>query len=223
MGISVLAASGDDGVAGYDGCLNDDSQVVDDGTYFAPNFPTSCPYVTAVGATQLPTGAPVTHPETANFERIFSGGGFSNYFPRPAYQQTQVSSYLKSYPPPYSSKTFNASSRAYPDISANGANFVTAIDGLWHTVYGTSASTPVVGAMIALITEARLLAGKKPLGFLNPALYSAGFQGAYNDITNGTNPGCGTVGFNATAGWDPVTGLGTPRFLVLMQKFMALP
>ena len=29
-----------------------------------------------------------------------------------------------------------------------------------------------------------------------------------NDITNGTNPGCGTEGFEAVEGWDPVTGLG---------------
>lgn len=32
----------------------------------------------------------------------------------------------------------------------------------------------------------------------------------------GDNPGCGTNGFNATAGWDPVTGLGTPVFSKLI-------
>jgi hypothetical protein len=35
-----------------------------------------------------------------------------------------------------------------------------------------------------------------------------------NDITNGTNPGCGTAGISAARGWDPVTGLGTPELKV---------
>jgi len=52
----------------------------------------------------------------------------------------------------------------------------------------------------------RLNAGKNTLVFLNPALYSN--SGMLNDIANGTNPGCGTHGFSAVPGWDPVTGLG---------------
>lgn len=43
------------------------------------------------------------------------------------------------------------------------------------------------------------------------------------DITSGSNPGCETRGFTATSGWDPVTGLGTPNFPVLLEKFLALP
>lgn len=39
-------------------------------------------------------------------------------------------------------------------------------------VYGTSASSPVVGAIISLINDARLSAGKSPLGFINPAVSS---------------------------------------------------
>jgi len=35
---------------------------------------------------------------------------------------------------------------------------------------------------------------------------------ALNDIVGGNNPGCGSKGFTAVAGWDPVTGLGTPNF-----------
>lgn len=49
----------------------------------------------------------------------------------------------------------------------------------------------------------RISEGKAPLGFLNPMLYSSGVAGL-NDITSGSNPGCGTAGFTATAGWDPV-------------------
>jgi tripeptidyl-peptidase I len=42
-------------------------------------------------------------------------------------------------------------------------------------------------------------------------------------ITTGSNPGCGTNGFAAVKGWDPVTGLGTPDFTKLLDVFMALP
>jgi len=52
--------------------------------------------------------------------------------------------------------------------------------------------------------DARIAAGKSPLGFLNPFLYQN--ARALNDVTSGTNPGCGTKGFEASAGWDPVTG-----------------
>ena len=45
----------------------------------------------------------------------------------------------------------------------------------------------------------------------------------FNDITNGTNPGCGTVGFTAVKGWDPVTGLGTINFPKLLARFLLLP
>jgi tripeptidyl-peptidase-1 len=46
--------------------------------------------------------------------------------------------------------------------------------------------------------------GKPPLGFLNPWIYSGGLLG-FNDIIYGSNPGCGTAGFSAAQGWDPVS------------------
>ena len=46
---------------------------------------------------------------------------------------------------------------------------------------------------------------------------------AFHDITVGNNPGCHTKGFSAVAGWDPVTGLGTPNFGALLEAFMAAP
>lgn len=90
-------------------------------------------------------------------------------------------------------------------------------------MYGTSASTPVVGAILTMVNDARLVHGKKPIGFINPAIYSSMFTGAFKDITEGNNPGCGTSGFNATEGWDPVTGLGTPQFPLLSALWLALP
>ena len=55
-----------------------------------------------------------------------------------------------------------------------------------------------------LQNDARIAAGKSPLGFLNPFLYQN--PSIFNDVTSGNNPGCSTKGFEASAGWDPVTG-----------------
>ncbi|KAJ6556724.1 hypothetical protein DFH09DRAFT_1489159, partial [Mycena vulgaris] len=54
-------------------------------------------------------------------------------------------------------------------------------------------------------------------------IYSAGFKEAFNDITAGNNPGCATDGFTAATGFDPVTGLGTPNFPKLLEKWLLLP
>lgn len=59
-------------------------------------------------------------------------------------------------------------------------------------------------AIVALLNDYRISEGKAPLGFLNPFLYGAGVAGL-TDITSGFNPGCGTLGFAARAGWDPVS------------------
>lgn len=60
MGISVFFSSGDNGVAGNGGvCLDADGEEDYDGTSFAPGFPVDCPYVTAVGATQVNPNATV--------------------------------------------------------------------------------------------------------------------------------------------------------------------
>jgi tripeptidyl-peptidase-1 len=75
--------------------------------------------------------------------------------------------------------------------------------------------------MIALINDKRLEAGKGPVGFINPVIYAN--SQAFNDITVGNNAACNTDGFNATIGWDPVTGLGTPNFPKLLEVFMGLP
>lgn len=75
--------------------------------------------------------------------------------------------------------------------------------------------------MINMINEERLQAGKGPVGFLNEALYAN--PQVMNDIKNGTNPGCGTVGFSAVKGWDPLTGLGTPDYPSMKKLFMSLP
>lgn len=231
-GSTFLYASGDYGVSGnLFKCIEPRNKTLNVGNngIFNPSFPASCPFVTAVGATQLKANRTVqldpsfTSPEVAAETRIESGGGFSNVFALPAYQAAAVKNWFATANPPYGADRFNNSqqTRGYPDIAANGVGYVTAIDDKFGLVYGTSASTPTVASVFVLINQARLDAGKSSIGFVNPVLYAN--PKALNDVISGSNPGCGTQGFSAQAGWDPVTGLGTPDFQKLLTTFLALP
>lgn len=194
-GVSILFASGDGGVSGAQNksCTN-----------FSPTFPSGCPFVTSVGATQN------VNPETS---APFSSGGFSNYFPTPSYQTAAQAAYLNNLGSNYTGK-FNTSGRGFPDVAAAGTNYVIVVDDEVGTVEGTSCSSPIFASVISLLNDRLIAAGKPVLGFLNPFLYSS--TSVLNDITTGSNPGCNTTGFNATVGWDPVTGLGTPNWRNLL-------
>ena len=75
------------------------------------------------------------------------------------------------------------------------------------SLYGTSAASPTFGSVIALVNDRLAQKGKNPLGFLNPWLYSKGVE-ALTDITSGKSDiECNGehVGFEAVAGWDPVS------------------
>lgn len=130
LGTTILYSSGDDGVAGNGGvCLNADGssfrlalisltsiyvvasagQPSRRGTQFNPDFPVTCPFITAVGATQVNPGSTVNDPEGACEQVIFSGGGFSNFFALPDYQADAVTSFLTDHPPPFTSAQFNNS------------------------------------------------------------------------------------------------------------------
>ncbi|EIW53707.1 subtilisin-like protein [Trametes versicolor FP-101664 SS1] len=223
-GVTFVYSSGDAGVGGRQNvCLNESGEQVVGGKIFSPTFPGGCPFVTSVGATQVVPGHKVTDPESAVFQRFPSGGGFSNVFPRADFQKGAVANYLEKFPPGYAPGIFNTTGRAHPDVSANGLNFSVAIDGQFRLVSGTSASAPAFAAILSAVNDARLAIGKSPVGWINPAVYSSFFTGAFNDITNGSNPNCGTQGFLAKPGWDPVTGLGTPNFPKLLSRFLLLP
>ncbi|KAJ6519080.1 family S53 protease [Mycena sanguinolenta] len=195
-GTSVFFSSGDGGVSGTA------EQQCD---IFQPSFPSGCPYLTSVGS----TGG--SGPEVAS---DFSGGGFSNVFPIPSYQADAVAGYLKALGST-NQGLFNTSGRGFPDIAAQGEDIQIFSGGQQLTVEGTSASTPIFASIIALINDELIANGKSTLGFLNPLLYSN--AAALNDVTSGSNPGCGTNGFPAKTGWDPVTGLGTPNFAALRK------
>jgi len=205
-GISVLFASGDNGV----GCNLECSK-------FEPDFPSS-PYVTLVGSTALVSKS------GEEVGATFSAGGFSNTWGRTDYQEEAVEKYLqgKNLPP---SHFYNASGRGYPDLATTGVNVQIVIHGRITPVDGTSCSAPTLSGMIALLNDLRLSSGKKTLGFLNPLLYqwAQNSSKAYNDITSGKNPDRCCPGFNAAPGWDPVTGLGTPNFATWLSLLTKLP
>ena len=83
-------------------------------------------------------------------------------------------------------------------MSANGDNIAVYNGGNYTLSGGTSASAPIFAGVVNRINEERLRVGKGSLGWLNPGLYAN--PGMLNDIVNGTNPGCGTVGFSAVPG-----------------------
>lgn len=200
-GLTFLFASGDNGA----GCKK---------KKFRPMFPSSSPYVTAVGGTAFDNPFAVT----GEYGYDISGGGFSFIFPQPSYQHDAVQRYLATGPNIPPSSYFNASGRAYPDISALCNHFwivnnMIPVPG----VMGTSASTPTVAGIISLLNDARFLKQKPALGFLNPFLYQN--AAAMYDVTSGNNEGCldYDTGFYAAVGWDPVTGSGTPNFPDLLK------
>jgi len=229
-GITVLVSSGDDGVAG-NAARSDASQCG-----FAPSYPASSRFVTAVGATQGPeAGTAEVGESSATGGLITSGGGFSTVWSTPSYQSQAVAAFLANnatgaVPP---ATLYSSSGRGYPDVALDGHNYKVTVGGQEQIVSGTSASSPVFAGLITLINSVRFDAGKKPLGFLNPALYQLAVSNpsVFNDITQGTNNCaagqgnqiCCQYGFSATQGWDPVTGLGSVNFVNLKAALLALP
>lgn len=217
--VTVVNSSGDNG-ASANNCPG--------ATAFADikdvNLMASDPLVLAAGGTSLDanrtTGAYLSETvwsapqvESPNGYSESSGGGFSHRFPRPAYQAGVPGI---------------GAHRGVPDVAADAdpnTGLALALTGRGHdyTVMGaggTSAAAPLWAALIALADQ---YAGRH-LGFVNPAIYrigrSAAYHTAFHQITSGTNTvrsGPLTIhGYQATPGWNPVTGWGSPDAQVLV-------
>jgi len=218
-GLTVLVAAGDSGISG----LGNYNQICQKAW---PMWPPSSPYVTSVGGTMVVNNNEVVC-STANWAGITSGGGFSNVNSKSlaSWQSSAVSSYLQnSANQPSGSSFFNNNGRAYPDVALLATDYIECRGQYFQTADGTSASTPLFAGMIALVNDARIAKGLKPMGFLNPFLYTTAVSsGVFNDITSGNNA-CSSVGntccaqgFKAAAGWDAVSGLGSINFPNLMS------
>jgi hypothetical protein len=126
-----------------------------------------------------------------------SSGGVSNYVARPAYQ----TSYGLTYP-----------NRAVPDVSYNGnaSTGVAVYNGTWWKVGGTSAGAPQWAAIHAL-----------GLSSTNNNLYArakSAYSSYFRDITSGSNGA-----YNASTGYDCVTGLGSPLTVNFGTTFEVSP
>ncbi|KAF8264518.1 subtilisin-like protein [Lactarius quietus] len=207
-GVSIIVDGGQ-GAVGAGSCeANDGSGKVQ----FLPTFPATCkfklfvpdlgPYVTSVGGT-MNIGPEVAAPS--------SSGGFSNYFKVPSYQNDAVPPYLQTIGS-LNDGLYNTSGRGCPDVATQFPEFSVVVNGLFDYTSGCTAT--VFGSVVSLLNDFLLSQNKHALGFLNPWLYGPGLAGL-NDITSGSNPGCNTTGFPAVVGWDAVTGLGTPNFVLL--------
>lgn len=158
-----------------------------------------------------------------------SGGGFSNVALMPAYQQSFVANYLSNAPNLPPTSYFNTSGRAFPDVAAYGSGNLIAY-GVGSNIQvipvgGTSASSPIFLGIITLLNAQIIKKTGKPMGPANPLLYKmyTDQPSCFSDITIGNNtctedgcfPSC--KGFQCTTGWDPVTGLGTPKTDCMLQ------
>jgi tripeptidyl-peptidase-1 len=229
LGTTITVSSGD---AGAPGRTSEDCNV---SRPVNPVFPGSSPYVLSIGATYITLDNSSQRFETnicqnhscveGNEEQTISqdnvgwtaGGGFDIYHNEtPKWQSKQVTRYLKSgvkLP-----KKFNRNGRAYPDVSAVGHSCPTYIDGGLDKIDGTSCSSPIVAGLLATINDFLWERNRTKLGFANPLLYmvSENCDNCFNDIVDGhnwcTEQGCcpaHTFGYQASKGYDPVTGLGT--------------
>jgi kumamolisin len=187
LGVTVCAASGDSGSS--DGAADGQNHV---------DFPASSPYVLACGGTQLRASKSGISSEVVwndGDQGGATGGGVSAVFALPVWQKglsvTRASGGKSA-----------LTKRGVPDVAGDAApitGYDVIIGGTQTVVGGTSAVAPLWAGLIARINAA---AGK-PAGFLNPKLYGAKTAG--NDITKGNNGS-----FEASAGWDACTGLGSP-------------
>lgn len=239
--VTVFGSSGDSGTANIT-----KSPVAAGGTlipYPTVQWPASDPLVTGVGGTNLCVHAttglgvdPVPPPAacTGAMQRESawpgSGGGFSHVFAKPDFQNTLPAGStpigdMRGVP----DVAYNASPRTgvliYDSGSGGGGSNVR-VPG-WYVIGGTSASSPQWAGIAAIATQSSRQLYGHDLGYINPALYSiANDPGAYAndffDVTSGNNQTDPTVlGYSASPGWDPVTGLGTPNAANLVPDLVA--
>ncbi len=188
LGITVCVASGDNGAT--DG-VGDAGPHVD--------FPASSPFALACGGTTLETSHKSITDEVvwnAGADGGASGGGISSFFPRPSWQAGRRITQSDG-------SSTALTKRGVPDVAGDAdpyTGYTVRIDGTDTVIGGTSAVAPLWAGLIARINQAT----GRPLGYLNPQLYHK--PQMLRDITRGSNGR-----FEASAGWDACTGLGSPN------------
>jgi subtilase family serine protease len=215
QGMTFVASSGDGGATDYANAA--DAAAGRLAHVRTIGFPADNPWVLAVGGTRL-TLQGSSAQEVAWSQ---SEGGFSQFYAEPSYQKTL----------PSSNQGQLNNQRGVPDVAGSADPrqglaiyfHSTPTSGGWQVIGGTSASAPLWAGMLAV--GAQLAA--HPLGFVNPAIYKIGTSDKaaqdFRDITSGNNSqqAVGVQGFDAVAGWDPVTGFGAPHADQLLPDLVA--
>lgn len=174
-----------------------------------PDYPASSPNVVSVGGTTFRTTISGGYPGETGWVYSApgnggtpegSGGGYSLIFARPTWQNG-------------TGLAANAM-RGYPDVAAvgdpnTGVLACYGAGGQCAQFGGTSVAAPLWAGVVADVNGYLAAQGKPALGFLPSALYTVATQTqafpAFHDVTSGTN---GV--YAAGAGWDAVTGWGSP-------------
>lgn len=179
-------------------------------------YPAASPFVVGVGGTTLSVDSSGNYlGETA---WSGSGGGLSTVENEPLNQAL------------YPIRNDPGGVRGVPDVAYDGdPNTGFAVYDTvryqgqtgWFQVGGTSAGAPQWAALFAIANSVRAGNGKGTLGSANNAVYAVG-SGNFHDITSGTNGTCGTL-CTASAGYDYVTGLGSPRANLMIATLAAQP
>jgi kumamolisin len=190
VNVSVFAASGDN--LSTDGVTDGKAHV---------DFPASSPWVIGCGGTSISvSGTSITSETVWNDGSSGGGGGISDLFPVPSFQQNT------SLPP---SVNDGQTRRGVPDVAgdaAPGTGYQIVVNGRTEVVGGTSAVAPLWAGLTALINEGAI----KPVGFFLPFLYAN--PTLLRPITQGSNiPSGSSIGYRAGPGWNACTGLGVPN------------
>jgi subtilase family serine protease len=199
-GVTVLAASGDDGATSPNGHV--------DFPYRANSWPSSDPLVVSVGGTELHLDANGDRiaPDSVYNDRGASGGGPSPVFARPPYQNgvQQVVGDRRGTPDISMSAAMNGAAWVYSSFDPEHVG--------WDVYTGTSEAAPLFAGIVALADQ---VAGHR-LGDIHQALYTLFEQSSHDpstgivDAKDGTNSDyAGVEGYTAVKGYDMATGVGT--------------
>lgn len=192
--MSYLAATGDSGAA--------------------VSWPAVSPNVLGVGGTTLTYTGTGARSEVA---WSGTGGGTSAYVATPAYQKSGMPVVGSVVRRTVADVAMNADPASGQYVAVTSAS-TGAIQ--WVSAGGTSLSTPLWAGLLATANAMRADVAKAPLGLAQTPLYaqvgavSGNYAAGFLDITAGTHGTCGTC--SARAGYDQLTGLGTPQASALL-------
>jgi kumamolisin len=195
LGITICVAAGDNGSS--DGVEDRQAHV---------DFPASSPNVLACGGTALDASSTAISSEVVwnDGSGGATGGGVSDEFPLPAYQENAGV--------PVSADASQNNGRGVPDVAADAdpnTGYTARVDGEDTVVGGTSAVAPLWAGLVARMNQGL----GKSVGFLNPSLYALSSQsGVFRDIMVGNNGA-----YSAGPGWDACTGLGVADGTKLLE------